>query len=404
MSKDNQHFAQELVALIRARYATDDFIPLHAPRFGARDQECVLDALNSGFVSSVGRHVDDFEAALRAFTGARFAVATVNGTAALHVSLLLGGVRTDDEVLTQSITFVATCNAIRYCGAHPVFVDIERDTLSLSPESLATFLAEHAEIRDDGLCWNRGTGRVIRACVPMHSCGHPARLERIAAICAEWNLALVEDAAESLGTFYLGKHTGLFGRVAALSFNGNKIITTGGGGMVLTDDEALARRAKHLTTTAKQPHPYRFVHDEVGFNYRLPALNAALGCAQMEALPGYVARKRALAEDYASWFAHQDRAFTLEPPGAKSNYWLNTFLARDAAERDFILEYTNARGVMTRPLWEPMHRLPAFQTCQCADLANSTWVEARLVKIPSSAPPADYSAKGRAESSFKEGL
>lgn len=386
MGTETEHFAQALIDAVRGRYRTADFIPLHAPHLGRRDRECVLEALESGFVSSVGRHVELFESAVRDFTGARFAIATVNGTAALHVALLLAGVRPDEEVITQSITFVATCNAIRYCNAHPVFVDIERDTLGLSPESLATFLRAHAEIRDDGRCWNRATGRVIRACVPMHTCGHPARLDRIAAICAEWNLALVEDAAESLGSLYQGRHTGLFGQVAALSFNGNKIITTGGGGMILTADEALARRAKHLTTTAKQPHPYRFIHDEVGFNYRLPALNAALGCAQMEALPDHLARKRDLAEHYARWFSGTDRVFVREPAAATSNYWLNAFLARDAEERDFILEFTNARGVMTRPLWAPMHTLPAFRDCQRGDLGNSEWIEARLVKLPSSVP------------------
>lgn len=384
---ESQLIAQGLVDAVRARYRTDAFIPLHEPRFGHRDRESVLEALDSGFVSSVGRHVDDFEAAIRDFTGARFAVATVNGTAALHVALLLAGVRPDDEVITQSITFVATCNAIHYCGADPVFVDIDRETLGLSPESLSAFLDDHAEIRDDGLCWNRATGRVIRACVPMHTFGHPARLESIAAVCSAWNLTLVEDAAESLGSRYLERHTGLFGTIAALSFNGNKIITTGGGGMILTDDEALARRARHLTTTAKQPHPYRFVHDEVGFNYRLPALNAALGCAQMEALPASIERKRGLADDYAAWARGLGRACVREPEGAVSNYWLNAFVTRDAEERDFILEYTNGRGMMTRPLWTPMHRLPAFRHCQRGDLQNSAWAESRLVALPSSPPP-----------------
>ncbi|MBK5965860.1 aminotransferase DegT [Thiocystis minor] len=387
MSKETEHFARGLVATIRARYRTDDFIPLHAPRFVGRDREYVLEALDSGFVSSVGRHVDAFEAALSAFTGARFAVATVNGTAALHTALLLGGVRSDEEVITQSITFVATCNAIRYCGAHPVFVDIDRATLGLSPESLDAFLSEHAEMRDDGLCWNRDTGRVIRACVPMHTCGHPARIDRIAAVCAAWNLVLIEDAAESLGSLHQGRHTGLFGRIAALSFNGNKIITTGGGGMILTDDEALARHAKHLTTTAKQPHPYLFIHDEVGFNYRLPALNAALGCAQMEVLRDVIERKRALAEYYAVWFAETYREFVREPAEASSNYWLNAFLTDDRDERDFILEYTNTRGVMTRPVWTPMHSLALFRNFQRAELPNSEWIEARLVKLPSSVPP-----------------
>ncbi|MBK1646550.1 aminotransferase DegT [Thiocapsa imhoffii] len=384
---EQKRFSRQLVAAVRSRYGIQDaVIPLHAPSFGVRDREAVLEAIDSGFVSSVGRHVDDFEAAVASFTGAGFAVATVNGTAALHVALLLGGVHPGDEVITQTITFVATCNAIHYTGARPLFVDIDRDTLSLSPESLSLFLDAHAEIRDDGLCWNRDTNRVIRACLPMHTCGHPARIDRIAAVCERWHLVLIEDAAESLGSLYLGRHTGTFGRLGAVSFNGNKIITTGGGGMILTDDEHLARRAKHLTTTAKQPHPFLFLHDEVGFNYRLPALNAALGCAQMLKLEGDLEQKRALAEDYAAWFAETDYPFIREPAGARSNYWLNAFLTHDRKERDDILEETNALGVMTRPLWTPMHRLAPFAHCPCGDLTNSDWIEARLVKLPSSVP------------------
>ena len=383
MSPDPQ-FPAALVAFIRAQFGTDDFIPLHAPRFDARDVEYVREAVESGFVSTVGKHVAQFEQAVRAYTGAGHAIATVNGTSALHAALLVAGVQAGEEVITQSITFVATCNAIRYCGGEPVFVDIERTTLGMAPDSLQAFLEAHAERRDDGLCWNRTTGRVIRACVPMHNGGHPVRIDRIAAICREWGLELVEDAAESLGSFYQGRHTGRTGALSVLSFNGNKILTTGGGGMIITDDEVLASRARHLTTTAKQPHPYLYHHDEVGFNYRLPALNAALGCAQMEKLPEYVERKRALAERYAEWFEARSRSFVREPDGARSNYWFNAFLAEDRAERDALLAYTNAEGVMTRPLWTPMHTLPMYAQCQRSALPVSEWLEARLVNVPSS--------------------
>lgn len=377
-------FAEDLVAFVRTLYGTSDFIPLHAPRFDARDVEYVREAVESGFVSTVGRHVTEFEQAVMAYTGAAHAVATVNGTSALHAALLVAGVQPGEEVITQSITFVATCNAIRYCTAEPVFVDIEAATLGMAPESLLAFLEAHAERRDDGLCWNRTTGRVIRACVPMHNGGHPVRIDHIAGICQEWGLVLVEDAAESLGSFYQGRHTGRTGALAALSFNGNKILTTGGGGMILTDDVALAERARHLTTTAKQPHPYLYQHDEVGFNYRLPALNAALGCAQMEKLPDYVERKRALALRYGEWFDARGVPFVREPEGARSNYWFNAFLAEDRAQRDALLAYTNAEGVMTRPLWTPMHSLPIYTGCQRTELPVSESLESRLVNVPSS--------------------
>lgn len=383
MSLDSR-FPEALVAFVRAQFATQDFVPLHAPRFDARDVESVCEALESGFVSTVGTHVAQFEQSVAAYTGAHHAVATVNGTAALHAALLIAGVQADDEVITQSITFVATCNAIRYCGAEPVFVDIESATMGMAPESLQAFLEAHAEWRDDGQCWNRTTGRVIRACVPVHTGGHPVRIDRIAAICREWGLVLVEDAAESLGSFYHGRHTGRTGALAALSFNGNKILTTGGGGMILTDAADLAHRARHLTTTAKRPHPYRYEHDAVGFNYRLPALNAALGCAQMEKLPDYVARKRALAQRYGEWFHARGVPWVREPEGARSNYWFNAFLAGNRMQRDAVLAYTNGQGVMTRPLWTPMHTLPMYAHCPRTELPVSEWLEARLVNVPSS--------------------
>lgn len=385
MSQDRkEEFVDGLIRHVRSEFDTDDFIPLHAPRLGEAEREMVLEALDSGMVSSVGRHVGDFEQSIAEFTGARFAVATVNGTAALHTCLMLAGVQTDEEVITQSLTFVATCNAIRYCHAHLVFVDVESSTLGMSPNSLKSWLQENAEIRDDGLCWNRVTGRVIRACVPMHCFGHPLRIDRISEICRQWNLILIEDAAESLGSLYRARHTGLEGKCAAISFNGNKIITAGGGGMIITDDKQLADHAKHLTTTAKRPHPWLYIHDEVGYNYRMPAINAALGCAQMQSLSDYVERKRALAQRYADWFSGTDYEIFVEPEQARSNYWFNAFFARDRAERDSILEATNEAGVMTRPCWTPMHLLPLYKDCQKSEMETTESLENRLVAIPSS--------------------
>ncbi|MCC5865167.1 MAG: LegC family aminotransferase [Wenzhouxiangella sp.] len=382
-----REFVQALVRQVRSEYRTDEFIPLHAPLIGRREREVVMETLETGFVSSVGRHVGDFEQAVADYTGSPYAVATVNGTAALHMCLILAGVEANDEVITQSITFVATCNAIRYCKAVPVLVDIDRSTLGMCPDALAAWLEDNAELADDGSCRNRQTGRRIRACVPMHNFGHPVRIERLAEVCERWGLVMIEDAAESLGSFYRGRHTGRFCRLAAISFNGNKIITTGGGGMILTDDEAVARRAKHLTTTAKQPHPWLYIHDETGYNYRLPALNAALGCAQMERLLSFVERKRELAGRYAEWFQATDYPFVHEPEGARSNYWFNAFLCRDRAERDQVLEQTNQAGVMTRPVWTPMHTLNLFQDCPTGPMPNADWLNDRLVNIPSSVPP-----------------
>ncbi len=377
-------FAQDLVEFIRGHFGTDGYIPLHAPIFAGREREYVVDAIDSTFVSSVGQYVNLFEEKIAEYTGAKHAIATVNGTAALHVCLLLAGVQPGDEVLTQPITFVATCNAIRYCGADPVFVDVDRSTLGMSPDSLEEFLGSYCEIRDDGLCWNRHTNRIVRACVPMHNFGHPVRIDGIKNIVDRYHIALVEDAAESLGSLFQGKHTGLFGKVAAISFNGNKIITTGGGGMIITDDGDLARRAKHITTTAKQPHPWLFIHDEVGFNYRMPNLNAALGCAQIQMLPSYVEKKRGLALRYAGWFGEKGYAFISEPPDSRSNYWLNAFLTSGPVERDAVLEYTNRNGVMTRPVWTSMHTLGMYRNCFRGSLSNAEWLEERLVNLPSS--------------------
>ncbi|MCI8210375.1 aminotransferase DegT [Pseudomonas sp. S25] len=374
---------QSLVSFIREQYSSNEFIPLHAPVFAGNEQEYVAETIKSTFVSSVGAFVDRFEHDMQLYTGSPRAVATVNGTAALHVALLLAGVERGDLVITQSLTFVATCNAIAYCGAEPVFVDVDRHTLGLSPLALETWLESEAFLDSDGGCRLRKNGQPIRACLPMHTFGHPADLNGLVSVCAKWGLALVEDAAESLGSLYSGRHTGTFGLVGTLSFNGNKIITTGGGGMILAD-EVLGSKAKHLTTTAKQPHPYEYVHDEIGYNYRLPNLNAALGCAQLEQLEGFVAAKRSLAHAYAEELAGSALQFVIEPDGCRSNYWLNAVVCEDPSQRDELLKFTNEKGVMTRPIWTLMNRLKAYEHCLQGDLSNAQWLESRVVNLPSS--------------------
>ena len=374
---------KNIVTFIQKTFATNEFIPLHAPLFVGNEKKYLIDCIDSTFVSSVGAYVDRFEKEFAQTVGSKYAIATVNGTAALHVSLVFMGVKRDDEVLTQPISFIATCNAISYCGAKPVFVDVDRDTLGLSPNALRAFLEENAYIKENQ-CLNKTTGKVIRACVPMHTFGHPCRIDDIKAICEAWYIALVEDAAESLGSYYQGKHTGTFGKVGAFSFNGNKIITSGGGGVIVTDDEALAKKAKHITTTAKIPHKWEFVHDEIGYNYRLPNLNAALLVAQLEQLKDFLENKRALAKIYEAFFASQKITFIKEPKEASSNYWLNAIILEDKAQRDAFLEYTNANGVMSRPIWTLMNKLEMFKTCQCADIPNALYLEERVVNIPSS--------------------
>ena len=360
-------------------------VPLHRPVFEGNEKSYLSQCVDSNFVSSLGAKVTEFERQLANFTGAKYAVATVNGTAALHVALQLAGVERDDEVITQAMTFIATCNALSYAGAHPVFVDVDLETLGLSPVSLRQFLESHSEIRG-GRAFNKSSGRRLTACVPMHTFGFPCRIEEIISICDQYGITVVEDAAESLGSYVGTRHTGTFGRLATLSFNGNKIITTGGGGMILTDDAVLAARAKHLTTTAKVPHPFEFVHDEVGYNYRLPNLNAALGCAQMERLPEMLTIKAEVARRYAEFFESVGVASMRAPTGTSANYWLNAIVMDSLQERDAFLEFTNARGVMTRPIWRLMTRLAMFSHCQHDGLANSQWLEDRVVNIPSSVP------------------
>jgi aminotransferase in exopolysaccharide biosynthesis len=375
-----------LINFIREYYRSLDFIPLHAPIFIGRERQYVVDTIDSTFVSSVGAFVDRFERDMASYTGSARAIAVMNGTAALHIAMRLAGVQQGDLVITQPLTFVATCNAIVYCGAEPVFIDVDRHTLGLSPSAVDEWLHTHALLDEDGVCRTRADDLVVRACLPMHTFGHPADLDGLVEVCARWHIALVEDAAESLGSLYKGRHTGTIGLIGALSFNGNKIITSGGGGMILTN-ETLGTQAKHLTTTAKQPHPYEYVHDEIGYNYRLPNLNAALGCAQLEQLDAFVANKRELAAQYAVHFSGSDMQFVTEPDGCRSNYWLNAVVCESRDQRDKLLKSTNDAGVMTRPIWVLMNRLSSYALCRQGSLTQAEWLEARVVNLPSSVRP-----------------
>ncbi len=359
-------------------------VPLHAPCFIGNEKKYLAECVDTTFVSSVGQFVDKFEEKMAQYTGAARAVTCVNGTNALHLALLLVGVARGDEVLTQALTFIATCNAIRYIDAHPVFLDVDQSTMGLSPDAMLEWLSKNAEVRDSQ-CFNKNTQRRIKACVPMHTFGHPARIDEIAAVCEEYHIELVEDAAESLGSLYKGQHTGLFGRVGVISFNGNKTITTGGGGMLLLNNEELGAQAKHLTTQAKVPHRWEFIHDRVGYNYRMPNINAALGCAQLEHLEEFVLNKRETAEKYHAFFATiDDMDYFLEPENCRSNYWLNTILLKDRQAQQDFLQYTNAHGIMTRPAWQLMNRLEMFKGCETDGLKHTQWLEERIVNIPSS--------------------
>ncbi|SFV59547.1 Bacillosamine/Legionaminic acid biosynthesis aminotransferase PglE; 4-keto-6-deoxy-N-Acetyl-D-hexosaminyl-(Lipid carrier) aminotransferase [hydrothermal vent metagenome] len=375
---------QNIVDFIQKLYKTKEFLPLHEPRFIGNEKKYVNETIDSTFVSSVGKYVTQFEEMVAEFSGAKYAVATSNGTSALHIGLKLVGVDESCEVITQPLTFVATANAIGYCNAQPIFVDVDRDTLGLSPLKLKEFLEEFATIDIDGNCINRSTGKIIKACVPMHTFGHPCKIDEIVEICDSYNIAVVEDAAESLGSYYKDKHTGTFGKVGIFSFNGNKIITTGGGGMLVTDDEALAREAKHITTTAKVPHPYEYIHDEVGYNYRLTNLAAALGVAQMENLELFIEKQRDLAQKYDEFFKDTDIKFVKEPKESKSNYWLNAVILKEKEARDEFLKYTNDNGVMTRSIWRLMNKLDMFKDAQTGNLDNAQWLEDRVVNISSS--------------------
>ena len=359
-------------------------VPLHAPCFIGNEKKYLAECVDTTFVSSVGQFVDRFEEKMAQYTGAARAVTCVNGTNALHLALLLVGVVRGDEVLTQALTFIATCNAIRYIDAHPVFLDVDQSTMGLSPDAMRDWLSRNAEIKDSQ-CFNKNTQRRIKACVPMHTFGHPARIDEIAAVCEEYHIELVEDAAESLGSLYKGQHTGLFGRVGVISFNGNKTITTGGGGMLLLNNEELGAQAKHLTTQAKVPHRWEFIHNRVGYNYRMPNINAALGCAQLEHLEEFVLNKRETAEKYHAFFATiDDMDYFVEPENCRSNYWLNAILLKDRKAQQDFLQYTNDHGIMTRPAWLLMNRLEMFKGCETDGLKHTQWLEERIVNIPSS--------------------
>lgn len=357
-------------------------IPLHAPVFNGNEKQYVLDAIESTYVSSIGEYVNRFEEMLCEITGAARAVACCNGTCALEMALRLAGVESGDAVITQVISFVATANAICHLGASPVFLDIDQETLGLSPQALRAFLAAEARL-EGGFCRLKKNGQRVAACVPMHTFGHPADMDAILAICEEWNLPVVEDSAEALGSFYKKRHCGTMGRLGILSFNGNKTVTTGGGGAILTNDPELGAVAKHLTTTAKVPHPYLYRHSEIGWNYRLPNLNAALGCAQLERLAYFLAVKRKRAEAYARLFAESDWQFVAEPVGSSSNYWLCAVLAGSRQERDAFLTESNASGLGSRPVWEPLHTLPMYAHCERGPLPVTENIAARLINLPS---------------------
>lgn len=360
-----------------------DFVPLHEPTFNEKELEYVTDCVKTGWVSSVGAYVTRFEEDLAKMVGVKRAVAVVNGTAALHIALKVVGVQPNEEVLMPALTFIATANAISYAGAVPHFVDVSESTLGLDPLKLDSYLAKIA-VKENGVLINKETGRVIRAVVPMHTFGHPVELDELITVCEKYNLTLVEDAAESLGSYYKGKHTGSFGKVNAMSFNGNKIATTGGGGAILTDDEALADYAKHLTTTAKVPHKWEYVHDEIGYNYRMPNINAALGCAQLEKVNEFVESKRQLTTFYKKLVQELPGVHLFEEPrDTKSNYWLQTLLLDASIERDEVLAYLNDNGVMSRPIWQPMHYLEMYKDCPRGDLAVVENLNKRIVNVPS---------------------
>ena len=383
MSENSDKQNLSVIDFIRSIYSKDKFVPLHEPIFAGNEKKYLSECIDSTFVSSAGKFVDKFEDKIAKYTGAKYAIATVNGTSALHISLLLANVDKNSEVITQPLTFVATCNAINYCNASPIFIDVDRDTMGLSPTSLRLFLKNNTTVKNKE-CINNKTSKVIKACVPMHSYGHPCRIKEIKEICDEYGIFLIEDAAESLGSFYEEKHTGTFGQLGTISFNGNKIITSGGGGCIITNNEVLKKKAKHLTTTAKVPHEWNFNHDMVGYNYRMPNLNAALLMAQLENLNNFIINKRNLAIKYENFFKDTECNFFKEPNDSKSNYWLNSIILKDKNQRDKFLKDTNSTGIMTRPIWTLMNKLPMFKNAQCDELKNSIWLFERVVNIPSS--------------------
>ena len=383
MRENNNDQNLAIIDFIKSIYNSDKFIPLHEPSFVGNEKKYLNECIDSTFVSSVGKFVEEFEEKIAKYVGAKYAVATTNGTSALHTSLILADVDANSEVITQPLTFVATCNAISYCMAKPIFIDVDKETMGLSPSALKSFLEKNTKIKNKK-CINNKTNKVIKACVPMHTYGHPCRIDQIKKICKEHYIFLIEDAAESIGSLYKNKHTGTFGDLGIISFNGNKIITAGGGGCIITNNKILAKKAKHLTTTSKVPHKWDFNHDMVGYNYRMPNLNAALLVAQLENLDFLVKKKRKLATIYSSFFKKINCDFFNEPKNCKSNYWLNSIILKNKKQKDQFLEKTNSNGIMTRPIWILMSRLPKFRFSQHSSLKNSEWLFERVVNIPSS--------------------
>lgn len=360
-----------------------DFVPLHEPTFNKKEVEYVTDCVKTGWVSSVGAYVTRFEEYLAKFVGVKHAVAVVNGTAALHIALKVAGVEANDEVLMPSLTFIATANAVSYCGAIPHFVDVHEETLGMDPFKLDAYLEDISEVRN-GELYNKETKRRIKALVPMHTFGHAVHLEELLVLAEKYYLVIVEDAAESLGTYYKGKHTGSFGKINAMSFNGNKIITTGGGGAILTDDEALADYAKHLTTTAKVPHKWEYVHDEIGYNYRMPNINAALGCAQLEKISELLKHKKQLTAKYDKLVANLDGVCLFkQPKHSDSNYWLQTLVLDESLNREEVLTFLNEKGVMSRPIWRPIDKLEMYKACPKMELSVTDILNKNIVNIPS---------------------
>lgn len=374
---------KDTISFIQDSFKSTEFIPLHAPTFGGNEKNYLNETIDSTFVSSVGAYVDQFEAMMTTITNTKKSVAVVNGTAGIQVALRLVGVRAGNEVITQALTFVATANAIAYNGASPIFLDVDIDTMGLSPDAVSRFLEEFGELREEG-CFNKKTGNKISACLPMHTFGFPVHLDELKAVCAAWKIPIIEDAAESLGSEYKDQPTGSIGEMGVFSFNGNKIVTCGGGGAIVTNNEQLGMKGKYLTTTAKVPHPYEFFHDEIGFNYRMPNLNAALACAQLEQLNSFLENKRSLATDYINFFDNSGIKFRTETPNTKANYWLMCVELENQKERDLFLAETNNAKVMTRPIWQLMNRLPMYQHCQRDEQLNAQFLEERIVNIPSS--------------------
>jgi perosamine synthetase len=373
----------EIIDFIKNQFPSKVFIPLHEPNFSGREKEYVLDSIESTFVSSVGPYVDKFEGMMAELSKTQKAVAVVNGTSALQVALRLSGVGTGDEVLTQALTFIATINAIIYNGASPVFIDVDLDTMGLSPHSVNNFLEEFGELRN-GICFNKKTNKKIAACMPMHTFGFPVHLDELITVCNKWNIPVVEDAAESIGSEYKGIPTGSFGKMGVFSFNGNKIVTSGGGGAIVTNDIELGVKAKHLTTTAKVPHPYEYVHDEIGYNFRMPNLNAALACAQLEQLNTFIQNKRKLAIEYSKFFISKGINFRTELPNTKANYWLMSLELENKKDRDLFLKETNENKVMTRPIWQLIFKSLIYSKFQRDAQENALYLEDRIVNIPSS--------------------